>query len=136
MMSKDISQLNKLTSTLDVVHEKIDGINSHLKELNGKTAKNLVDIQTLKLNEMSIMSSLKGGKTVGVIALSIITLLIGTITSVSVYAYISDKKTLEDKTAIAADKANSVASELANYRADSQQKTDEIIRLLKSIVKK
>lgn len=81
----------EITTKLAVLTEKIDTIIDKVNRQNGSVAKAVSDIEYLKQADVEVKSSFYSAKWVAGISASAIIILIGAITSLSVYIYNRDR---------------------------------------------
>ena len=126
MDSSDTTHLEDIKVTLAVVVEKLDNVDKHVEQLNGKSIANADRIAELQESKVAIESSFLSAKWVAGIAIGFIVALITTISTLAVYAYQNDRETLKDQT-------DQVAKQLVTYQSTMDVNTKQIIELLKAL---
>jgi len=118
------NNLGQIKTTLAVLVEQSKQINQHLIELNGKSITNSKNIEELQKAKISFLSSFRTAKWMTGGAITLVFILIGAISSVSIYAYTQDKINLKSNTDL-------VAENLKNYQSQTQDNYTALFNLLK-----
>ncbi len=126
-MDKDINQLH---TSLAVISEKLDGVNEHLRVLNGKAVTNMKDIDELKISEASIISSFRSAKWVAGIASVLVLGILSVASGLAVYAYQGDRTQDNKEREIVATEVKRVAGVAETAKEDlALYQKDLLVRL-------
>lgn len=103
---------------LSRMEEHLIELKDYQKKQNGNVAKAIKEIDDLKINHQISKASFRTAKWIAGIAATIIIALIGTITTISAYAYNNDIKNVNEK--------------IITHETESDKQYDTIISLLKT----
>ena len=114
----------EIKGKLDIVADHVEQIKEYQKTQNGNVAKAVKDIQENKTDITKIKSSFSGAKWIGAGSATIIIILIGTITSLSLYAYSNDKKILSNE-------IMSAKETISKHEKVDSESFNQLVKLLK-----